>query len=159
MQDKIEKQIDKLLDSSKSLGFDYLGEMKKGGIDEKTARHTLRLLLDENLFKKTFGVNKAEYFLMEENHLTLEEARYVIKHPCLEDAENNCSYYKEHNRCVPFGCTLLNGWLYFKTSSNGKLKPKYKAWEALPKDTLFINKGDIEKGKLDEKVEEFLNES
>jgi hypothetical protein len=116
-------------------------------------------LLDENLFKKTFGVNKEEYFLMEEKHLTLEESRYVIKHPCLEDAENNCSHHKEHNKCVPFGCTLLNGWLYFKTSSNGKLKPNYKAWEALPKDTLYINKKDVEKGKSDEKVKEFLDES
>ncbi len=158
MRDKIEKQIDELINESKKVGIDFLEEMKKKGIDEKTARYGLRALLDKKTFKKVFGVKQEEYFLMKEG-LTKEEAHYVIKHPCLEDVEKNCSYYEEHNRCVPFGCTNLNGWLYFKTSDSGKLKPNYKTWSLLPKETLFINKEYIEKGNLERKVEEFLDES
>lgn len=126
MSDELDKQINKLLNGFREYGIDFFGEMKKHGIDEKEARMCLRLMFDEELFKKTFGVTRAEHYLMEEG-LTLEEARYVIQHPCLEDAEDRCSYHKENGECVPFGCTLLNGWLYYKTSPDGKLKPNYKA--------------------------------
>jgi len=156
MPDEIDKQIDEFLNGFKEYGIDFFGDMKKQGIDEKTARIHLRLMFDEELHKKVFGVTRLEGYLMEQG-LTIEEARYVIKHPCLEDAENNCSYHKENSKCVPFGCTLLNGWLYYKTSPDGKLKPNYKAWEKLPKDTLYIDAESANKdGTLDKKIEEFL---
>jgi hypothetical protein len=97
MPDEIDKQIDEFLNGFKEYGIDFFGDMKKHGIDEKEARIHLRLMFDEELHKKVFGVTRLEQYLMEEG-LNLEEARYVIKHPCLEDAENNCSYHKENGK-------------------------------------------------------------
>ena len=159
MPDEIDNQIDELVNGLKEIDFDVIGWLKERGLEGKGARYFLRLIVDDGFFKKEFGVTKAEHYLMNEG-LTLEEAQYVIKHPCLEDAEDRCSYHKEHSKCVPFGCTLLNGWLHYKTSPDGKLKPNYRAWEKLPKDTLYIDaKSAIEDGTLDKKIEEFLDES
>jgi hypothetical protein len=79
MQDKIENQIDELLNEFKSLGIDFFGEMKKGELDEKTSRCLLRALYDKELFKEAFGAYPDEHFLMQEG-LTQEEAQYVLKH-------------------------------------------------------------------------------
>jgi hypothetical protein len=157
MQDKIEKQIDELIGEFKGLGIDFFGEMKKGGVNEKTSRCLLRALHDKELFKEAFGAYPDEYFLMQEG-LTQEEANYVLKHPCLENAESKCDYHKEHDKCVPWGCTNLNGWLYFKTSVNEKRRPNYKAWSRLPKETLNLSKEDVKVGTADEKIKDFLDE-
>ena len=164
MADEIDELIEDFLNESKKLGIDIIEELKrecaeksKREYTEKELRYFFRLIFDQELFKKTFGVTLVEYQLMKDG-LTLEEAQYVIEHPCLEDAYDRCSVYKEDGKCVPFGCTLLNGWLFFKTGPNEKRRPNYKAIEQLPKDTLYINAEDIKNGKLNKKIKEFLDE-
>lgn len=79
MPDELDKEIDGFLNGFKEYGIDFFEEMKKLGIDEKTTRIHIRLMFDEELYKKVFGFTRDEHYLMGEG-LTLEEARYVIQH-------------------------------------------------------------------------------
>ena len=111
-------------------------------------------LFDEDTFRKTYGVGYKEHSLMQDG-LTLEEARYVIGHPCIENAEEKCSYHQEKGKCVIFGCTLLNGWLYYKTSPDKKPMP---IKENMPKDILYIKDEDIgNTNSLNIKIDGFLD--
>lgn len=156
--DEIDKKIDELIEGFKEFGMDLIGSLtRETGFSEKEVRLLLRALVDRELFKKVMGVTPEEHYLMSQG-LTLKEARYVIEHPCLADAESSCSYYREHGRCVLFGCTNLNGWLYYKTSPDGKPRPNWRALAELPKDTLFIDK-PIDKQELKSKLKDFLDET
>ena len=117
-----------------------------------------RLFTDDDYYKKIFGYSHLEATFMTEDGLTLEEARYVSEHPCIEDAYERCDHYKENKECS--GCTNWNGWLYFKTSSDASIRPNIKVQERFMKKpvlNLDVEKA-IREGNLDEELNGFLSE-
>lgn len=163
-----EKRLDEILEtttreyieSAKAEGKDVIGMFAEHGFTSEEAvskikEHYMKLLTDDEYHKEFFGVTQNEKYLMDDG-LTLEQARYVISHPCLEDAEDNCNYHKEHGRCVMFGCTLLNGWLYYRLEDRGKWIPIYSSWEKLPKGTLFLDEESLESGSWKDEIDSFL---
>lgn len=116
----------------------------------------LNFLFWRKLFvEKILGLTLEEYYWIEEG-LSREEAKYVVENPCLAGPPEKCEYWRKHNQCGPC-CTLHNGWLFIKTSPEGKIKPNWKALAKLPKDTLFIS-GNLNKKETEQKIKEFLEE-
>jgi hypothetical protein len=157
--EEIVRSFNKWVTELQKEGINVLSELKKNGIEysEETIRKCLwGLIAHRILVEKVLGRTLEEDFLIEEYNLTIEEARYVVENPCLAGPPEKCEYWRKHSQCGPC-CTLRNGWLYLKTSANGKIKPNWKALAQLPKDTLFIHE-NLSKEEIEKKVKDFLEE-
>lgn len=77
--------------------------------------------------------NKGETNYLMKIGFTEKEAEYIVKHPCLVNAENDCESYKTSN-----GCTNLNGFLAAITEPNGRPRPVKYAMDILRKKNIVI---------------------
>ena len=145
--------------ATRESGYDIEAKAAENGISRPDLIAALRrLYTDDDYYKKIFGYGHVEAMFMSEDGLTLEEARYVSEHPCIEDAYERCDHYKENKKCS--GCTNWNGWLYFKTSSDAPIRPNIKVQERFmekPVLNLDVEKA-IREGNLDEELDGFLSE-
>lgn len=147
---------------SRSKGKDVIAMFAEHGLTGDEAfnlikEHLKKIMTDSGYYEEFFGHTPEEGYLMNDG-LTLEQARYVIANPCLDNAQDRCVPYKEDGKCVLFGCTLRNGWLYYRIEDGGKWIPIYSSWEKLPKDTLYLSDESIKDGSWEGEVDSLLRD-
>ncbi len=140
-------------------GEEIAYELKKRKVHEKYFRYWLGIFIDSEFARQEIGYTFEERTLMEELGISLDEAKYIIENPCLIDFQDKCEHYKNHGKCD--GCIYLNGFLFFSPGPNEKININYEFLKKLDsglseKNILIIDKEDIKTGKLDEKLDEFL---
>jgi len=135
--DRVEKEVNEILTDWKEQfqkwGVNLVEVLEAVKLSEEKLRETLRILVEVRLKYIPQQIEKA--WLMAELSLSLKEVEYIIENRCLIGPTKECDYYRKHGKCGSC-CTNLNGWLFIKTSPNGKIRPNWKAWSQLPKDTL-----------------------
>jgi len=159
-EEEIEKNIEEIVNEIKKefeqLGINFEEKLKEWEVTLEGFEMGLKFLFYSKFFvEEILGRTLEEQYLIGELNLSPEEAKYVVTNPCLRGPVNECSYYREHGECGPC-CTEYNGWLFIKTTPDGKRKPVWKHLAKLPKDTLFIETFD--KKEIEEKVKDFLKE-
>lgn len=112
--------------------FNYIEErmIEEGGFKKEDVRYTIRLIRDPEFCKKETGHTFHELHLMKQG-FTPEQARYIDENPCIRGPREECDYYVKENQC--HGCTNINGFFYWKTGPEEKLKPVKEVWDELSK--------------------------
>lgn len=122
--------------------FKYVEEslIEEKGYTQKEVEYTVKLFRDPEFCKKETGYSFNQLCLMEDG-FTSKQVRYVENNPCLIGPREECDYYMKNKKC--FGCTNVNGFFFWKTEPEGKLKPVKETWNELSKKPvafIFMNK-------------------
>ena len=136
---KKEEVIKRMLENKLTVDefFNYIEDriVEEDGVDREKARYMIKLFKKPEFCKKETGYSFHELYLINEG-LTPEQARYVEENPCIDGPREECDFYRENKKC--FGCTNTNGFLYWKTGPDEKLKPVKGVWEELSKKSVVL---------------------
>jgi len=116
--------------------FNYVEDkmIEEGGFKKEDVKYTIKLIRDPEFCKKETGYTAHELYLIRQG-FTPEQARYIEENPCILGPREECDHYRSGEKC--FGCTNTNGFLYWKTEPEKKLKPT-KTLDELKKKSVAI---------------------